>query len=226
MTSLDPFDTESLLPDPLPESPFPTLAAWLAEARASAHTPNPNAMTLATVGPDGRPSARIVLCKDLDPDTCTVTFYTNLESRKGRELAANPAVALVFHWDHTERQARIEGDVEPVSAAEADAYFASRRWESRIGAWASRQSQPLESRRTLFEAATQHILDLDIDIAAAVRGDPVNIPRPPHWSGFRVLARRVELWHGSTGRLHDRAVWDRRDSHLPGALWVATRLQP
>ena len=226
MTSLDPFDTESLLPDPLPESPFPTLAAWLAEARERGQTPNPNAMTLATVGPDGRPSARIVLCKDLDPDSGTVTFYTNLQSRKGRELAANPAVALVFHWDHADRQARVEGDVEPVSDAEADAYFASRRWESRIGAWASQQSQPLESRQMLFEAATERILDLNIDIAAAVRGDPVNIPRPPHWSGFRVLASRVELWHGSTGRLHDRARWERPDPAARDAKWVATRLQP
>lgn len=226
MTSLDPFDTETLLPDPLPESPFPLLATWLAEATASGQTPNPNAMTLATVGPDGRPSARIVLCKDLDPETGTVTFYTNLRSRKGREIAANPSVALVFHWDHAERQARVEGDVELVSAAEADAYFASRRWESRIGAWASQQSEPLESRQSLFEAATERILDLNIDIAAAVRGDPVDIPRPPHWNGFRVFSRRVELWKGSTGRLHDRAVWERDDPHDAAARWSATRRQP
>ena len=227
MTSLDAFDTESLLPEPLPASPFPLLASWLADARANAQTPNPNAMTLATVGPDGRPSARIVLCKDLDPDTGAVTFYTNLESRKGQEIAGNPSVALVFHWDHTDQQARVEGDVVAVADAEADAYFASRRWESRIGAWASRQSQPLGTRQELFEAATERILDLDIDIAAAVRGDPIDIPRPPHWSGFRVLARRVELWHGSTGRLHDRAVWERADPGRPsGGPWTVTRLQP
>ena len=226
MTSFDAFDTEPLLPDTLPDSPFPTLAAWLAEASAEAHTPNPDAMTLATVGADGRPSARIVLCKGLDPVAGTVTFYTNLRSRKGTEIEKNPTAALVFHWDHTERQARIEGDVEPVSAAEADAYFASRRWESRLGAWVSQQSQPLGSRQELFEAAAEKILELDIDIAAAVRGDPVDIPRPPYWGGFRVVARRVELWHGSTGRLHDRAVWEREVPVSDSSGWRATRLQP
>ncbi len=226
MTSFDAFDTEPLLPDALPASPFPTLAAWLAEAKAEAMTPNPNAMTLATVGPDGRPSARIVLCKGLDPEAGTVIFYTNLQSRKGREIAENPAVSLVFHWDHSERQARVEGDTEPVSAAEADAYFASRRWESRLGAWVSQQSRPLASRQELFEAATEKILELNIDIAAAVRGDPVDIPRPPHWGGFRVVARRVELWVGSSGRLHDRAVWDREVPVSASSGWRATRLQP
>lgn len=226
MTSQDPLSPEPLLPDELPASPFPTLAVWLAEAQESGQTPNPNAMTLATVGPDGRPSARIVLCKDLDVDGGSVTFYTNLESRKGLEIADRPSVALVFHWDHAERQVRIEGEAEPVDPAEADAYFASRRWESRVGAWASRQSQPLESREALFEAAAQKILDLDIDIAAAVRGDPVDIPRPPHWSGFRVVARRVELWLGSTGRLHDRAVWERDAPGSGVGGWRAERLQP
>ncbi len=226
MTSFDAFDTEPLLPDTLPESPFPILAAWLAEASAKALTPNPNAMTLATVGADGRPSARIVLCKALDPVAGTVVFHTNFRSRKGQEIEANPSVALVFHWDHFERQARIEGDVERISDAEADAYFATRPWERRLGAWASQQSQPLASRQELFEAATEKILELDIDIAAAVRGDPVDIPRPPYWGGYRVVARRVELWHGSTGRLHDRAVWEREIPVADNSGWRATRLQP
>lgn len=229
MTDLDAFQTEALLPEPLPESPFPLFLQWFHEARDQARVPNPNAMTLATVGPHGRPSARIVLCKDIDVARGSVTFFTNRLSRKGRDLAANPVAAVVFHWDHTERQVRIEGRVTQVSDEESDAYFATRRWESRIGAWASRQSEPVESRQQLFEAAAQQILDLNIDIAAAVRGDAVEIPRPPHWGGYRLHADRVELWHGSTGRLHDRAAWTRelpKESTGEPSPWRAVRLQP
>ena len=226
MTTLGPFDVGPSLPDPLPGSPFPILKSWLDQAREERRTPNPNAMTLATATPDGLPSARVVLCKGLDPAAGSVTFFTNLDSRKGREIAANPLAAVVFHWDEHERQARLEGRLERVSDAEADAYFATRAWESRIGAWASRQSEPLESREGLLQAAADRILELDIDIAAAVRGDPVDIPRPPFWGGFRLLALRVELWVGSTGRLHDRALWTREAGSLDESTWVPQRLQP
>ncbi len=231
MTTLGPFDAGPSLPDPLPGSPFPILEAWLAEAHQQPVSPNPNSMTLATVAPDGRPSARVVLCKGVDVDAGTVTFYTNLRSRKGREIEDNPLVAALFHWDHLERQVRLEGRAERVSDAEADTYFATRAWESRIGAWASDQSEPLESREKLLEQAAERILELDLDIAAAVRGDPVDIPRPPHWGGYRLVADRVELWLGGTGRMHDRAVWNRVvDSGPvgvdPSAGWLGCRLQP
>lgn len=231
MTTLGPFDAGPSLPDPLPESPFGIFKAWFDEARERGLSPNPNAMTLATVGPDGRPSARVVLCKGLDPEAGTVTFFTNLGSRKGREIEGNPLVAAVFHWDAMERQVRLEGRVERVSDAEADAYFATRAWESRIGAWASRQSEPLDSRETLLQQAADRILELDLDIAAAVRGDPVEIPRPPFWGGYRLLADRVELWVGGTGRMHDRAAWERgfsraRGPHGVPSPWSSRRLQP
>lgn len=225
MTDLGPFDVGPSLPDPLPESPFPIVKAWLDEAVAEKASPNPNAMTLATATPDGRPSARVVLCKGLDPDAGTVTFYTNLESRKGAEIKDNPQVAIAFHWDHQERQVRLEGRLSRVSDAEADAYFATRAWESRIGAWTSHQSEPLDSRETLMQQAADRIMELDIDIAAAVRGDPVDIPRPPFWGGYRLLASRVELWVGGTGRLHDRAAWTREFGVPPGP-WSGQRLQP
>jgi pyridoxamine 5'-phosphate oxidase len=231
MPTLGPFDAGPSLPDPLPESPFGLFQAWFEEARERAASPNPNAMTLATVGADARPSARVVLCKGLDSEAGSVTFFTNLGSRKGREIAANPLVAAVFHWDGMERQVRLEGRVERVSDAEADAYFATRAWESRIGAWASRQSQPLDSRETLVRQAAARILELDIDIAAAVRGDPVEIPRPPFWGGYRLLTDRVELWVGGTGRMHDRALWERdlcsgSDRASKPSPWRASRLQP
>jgi len=228
MTTLGPFDVGPSLPDPLPQSPFPILKSWLDQALAEAATPNPNSMTLATATPDGRPSARVVLCKGLDADLGSVSFFTNLGSRKARELADNPHAAAVFHWDNHQRQARLEGRVERLPDADADAYFATRAWESRIGAWASRQSEPLESREALLQVAADRILELDIDIAAAVRGDPVEIPRPPFWGGYRLLTHAVELWVSSTGRLHDRALW-RRDPRLLGhqdAPWEAVRLQP
>lgn len=231
MTTLGPFDAGPSLPDPLPESPFPLFKAWFDEVQDHPVSPNPNAMTLATVGPGGLPSARVVLCKGLDPDAGTVTFFTNTRSQKGREIAENPSVAAVFHWDHLQRQVRLEGRAEPVSDAEADAYFATRAWESRIGAWASDQSEPLESREALLNQAAARILELDLDLGAAVRGDPVNIPRPSHWGGYRLVAERVELWVGGAGRMHDRAAWERGGSPgvclgVRGSVWAGVRLQP
>jgi pyridoxamine 5'-phosphate oxidase len=224
MTRLESFDVAPFLPDPLPAEPFALFHAWFVEARERGITPNPDAMALATIDPDGRPSVRIVLCKGVDVPAGSLSFYTNYLSRKGIALEANPRAAVVFHWDQLERQARIEGSVARLSSAESDAYFAARPWESRLGAWASNQSQPVASRDALMDQAARRIIDLALDIEAAVRGEPVTIARPPHWGGYRLIADRVELWVGGSGRLHDRAVWERAG---PGsASWRSTRLQP
>ncbi len=235
-----PFETETLLPETLPDEPFGLFVQWFNKAHEDGHLPNPNAMTLATVDPDGSPSARVVLCKAIEPDPGAIVWYSNYRSRKGRALEANPQAAVVFHWDHDQHQVRIEGVVARTSDAQSDAYFASRAWESRIGAWASHQSEPIASRQALLEQIAQVILEKNIDIAACMRGDPVNIPRPPFWGGYRLYALRVELWAGSTGRVHDRACWTREllqptlwqeldaDQAQPVQLsdWQATRLSP
>src|ERR1700722_19890620 len=146
------------LPDPLPDDPLELTSQWLAQARIDAAQPNPNAMVLATVDESGQPSARVVLCKDIAPQSGHIVFYTNYQSRKGRELRKNPRAAIVFHWDNRHRQVRAEGRVEPLEDAQNDAYFHSRPWQSRIGAWASRQSEPVASRTDLGEsvAAAAH----------------------------------------------------------------------
>jgi len=211
---------EPQLPDPLPPEPLALLAEWLAEALRRRDQPNPDAMVLATVA-NGQPSARVVLCKQIDPDSGTIRFYTNYDSRKGRELAANPRAALVFHWDHLNRQARLEGQVEQSSAADSDAYFSSRPRESQIGAHASRQSQPIASQaelRAQVEAARQ-------------RFGSGPVPRPPHWGGFIFRAEAVELWTGGAARLHERARWTRELSVSCSARpvagpWNVSRLQP
>jgi pyridoxamine 5'-phosphate oxidase len=170
--------------------------AWLAEATAS--EPNdPNAVCLATATPEGRPSARMVLLKSVD--RLGFVFYTNLESRKGEELAANPFASMCFHWKSLQRSVRIEGPVEPVSQAEADAYFASRARGSRIGAWASRQSRQLEGRWALEKSVAEQTIRFGIG----------EIPRPPFWSGFRLLPLRVEFWRDMPFRLHERRVFHR-----------------
>jgi pyridoxamine 5'-phosphate oxidase len=176
--------------------PFARFEEWMAEA-AKSEPNDPNAVCLATSTPDGRPSARMVLLKGIDPRG--FVFYTNLESRKGGELAANPEAALCFHWKTLQRSVRVEGRVEPVSAEEADAYYASRARGSRIGAWASRQSRPLEGRFALEKAVAEYTLKFGIG----------EIPRPEFWSGFRVLPRRIEFWRDMPFRLHDRQVFHR-----------------
>lgn len=182
-------------------------------ARAgAAGVPDPTAMALATADASGRPSVRMVLLKEADERG--FTFYTNLESRKGGELAANPVAALCFHWHPLEAQVRVEGRVEPVTEAEADAYFASRPRESQIGAWASRQSATLSSRAELEE----RIREVD----ERFRGGEV--PRPAHWSGFRVVPERIEFWTGRPGRLHDREIY-RRTGEAADA-WAVERLYP
>jgi pyridoxamine 5'-phosphate oxidase len=159
------------LPDPLPANPLLLASQWLTEALASRAQPNPNAMVLASVDSRGRPSARVVLCKALKPDPGCIEFYTNYESRKGMELTGNPYAAAVFHWDHVHRQVRIEGPVELMSAADNDAYFESRAWQSRLGAWASHQSQPVASRAELAAAVTREAQRFGIDYRGP--GSPV-----------------------------------------------------
>lgn len=179
--------------------PLALFTQLFAEAQAlpREQLPEPNALTLATVGKGGKPSARIVLLKDVDENG--FVFYTNLESRKGRELSANRHAALVFHWPQLERQIRVEGRVTPVSEGEADAYFASRPRGSQIGAWASRQSRPMERAG-----------DLDARVAEFERKfEGGAVPRPPHWSGFRLLPETIEFWKGRASRLHERQLFVR-----------------
>jgi len=198
-------------PPTSPLDPFARFGALLERARAT-DLREPTALALSTVGPEGRPSSRMVLLKGFDERG--FTFYTNLGSRKARELAANPWAALCFHWQPLEAQVRIEGRAEPVTEAEADAYFASRPRGSQIGAWASRQSQLLDARTTLEERV--------MEIEARYEGLP--IPRPSFWSGFRVVPDRIEFWQGMPSRLHDREVFVRDPDHPPG--WRVERLYP
>lgn len=230
------FTASRTLPDPLPLEPFSLFAEWFEAQQRAKRAPNPNAMSLATIDADGQPSNRIVLCKSYDAASGTIVFFTNYEGRKGKSLAAHPYAAACFHWDHDELQARVEGPVLRVSAEESDAYFASRPWESRVGAWASRQSQPLRTRTDLTERVLEVIKELGLSLPElALRGDKVSIPRPPHWGGFRIFAERVELWRGGSGRFHDRAAWVRaltptkrngETVSFAASSWGATRLQP
>lgn len=187
--------------------PLQQFQRWFEEAVA-AQVPEPNAMTLATVGEDGRPSTRIVLIKGFDARG--FVWYTNYESRKGRELAAQPMAALQFHWVELERVVRIEGRVEKTSAEESDAYFASRPLDSRLGAWASPQSRVIASRAVLVSAA-----------AAAAARHLLNPPRPPHWGGYRLVPDTFEFWQGRKSRLHDRLRY-----RLDGGSWLRERLAP
>ncbi|MCA9291929.1 MAG: pyridoxamine 5'-phosphate oxidase [Phycisphaerales bacterium] len=191
-----------------PPDPLPVFRTWLEEAGAL-DLPNPNAMTLATADADGRPSARTVLLKGLDARGAV--FYSNSRSRKGRELAANPRAALLFHWDALARQIRIEGSVTQVSDEESDAYYASRPRESRLGAWASDQSQPVDARKTLLARLDE----------ARERFAGADVPRPPHWHGYRLAFERIEFWEGRDFRIHDRVVYERE-----GDAWRTMRLFP
>ncbi len=201
-----PTSSASVIPDT--DDPFRLFAEWLDAARAS--EPNdPNALALATTTADGHPSVRMVLLKDVGPEG--FTFYTNFESRKGGELQANPHAAMLFHWKTLRRQVRVEGPVTPVTDAEADAYFASRARISRLGALASDQSRPLPSRATL----EQRVQEMD----ERYPGD--SVPRPAHWSGFRLAPESLEFWQDMPFRLHDRRVW-----HREGAGWRREALYP
>ncbi|WP_347717814.1 pyridoxamine 5'-phosphate oxidase [Sphingomonas sp.] len=188
--------------------PFALFDAWFAEARAS--EPNdPDAMALATADAEGRPSVRMVLLKGHGPDG--FVFYTNLDSRKGGELAANPHVALLFHWKSQRRQVRIEGAIGAIGEEEADAYFASRGRASKLGAWASDQSRPLADRAT-FEARFAEVEQ---------RFEGQDVPRPPRWSGFRVTPERIEFWNDRAHRLHERRLFTRS-----GEGWSEGMLYP
>ncbi|MGC3979844.1 MAG: pyridoxamine 5'-phosphate oxidase [Steroidobacteraceae bacterium] len=215
------------LPEPLPDNPLPMFAQWFHHAKDQHIQNNPDAMTLATVDANGRPSARIVLCKHLIDTHGYVVFFTNYESRKGQALAAHPYAAAVFHWDSLERQVRIEGRIVQSPADESDAYFRSRALASQLGAWASEQSQPLSSRNQLL---TQ-VAKVSAKFAAKTLTGQLSIPRPPHWGGFRLWIEHIELWVSGPGRVHDRARWSREltpndaFSFTPGS-WRSTRLNP
>jgi len=220
------------LPEPLPAEPLELAAAWLEQAVRENLRPNPNSMVLATADRRGHPSARVVLCKEIRARPGYLTFFSNYESRKGGELAANPRAAAVLHWDRYGRQVRVEGAIVRTSTVESDSYFTSRPWQSRIGAWASRQSTPLASPAALVEAvertaqrfgAPSPLKNPDSEVA-------LRIPRPAHWGGYQLWADCVELWVEGTARLHDRARWTRSlepaaEGFTPGT-WSATRLQP
>ncbi|WP_428681127.1 pyridoxamine 5'-phosphate oxidase [Reyranella sp.] len=190
--------------------PLELFAAWYGEA-ATSEPNDPSAMAVATVGPDGTPAVRMVLLKDYDADG--FVFYTNYESRKGNHLLAHPKAALLFHWKSLRRQVRLEGPVTQTTAAEADAYFASRARGSQIGAWASEQSRPLESRfaleKRVAEYGARHVIG--------------TVPRPPHWSGFRLQPNLIEFWQDGAFRLHDRLEYRRS---APTEPWTTRTLYP
>jgi pyridoxamine 5'-phosphate oxidase len=190
--------------------PFALFEEWMAKAEKS--EPNdPNAMALATADASGLPDVRMVLLKDASPDG--FVFYTNLESAKGSELAENPQAALCFHWKTLRRQIRVRGPISPVSDAEADAYFATRAKDSQIGAWASRQSRPMEGRFELEKEVARY------GAKYAVK----KVGRPPHWSGFRLTPSQIEFWRDRPFRLHDRLVFRREASDAP---WQTSKLFP
>jgi pyridoxamine 5'-phosphate oxidase len=195
-------DESASLADPLAQ-----FELWLQQAIAG-EIPEPNAMTLATVGADGRPSTRVVLIKGCDARG--IVWFTNYQSRKGRELAHQPFAALQFHWVELERVVRIEGRVEPVDASESDAYFQSRPLDSRIGAWASPQSEVISSRGVLVANAAKFGAKFML-----------NPPRPPHWGGYRLVPDRWEFWQGRKSRLHDRLQYRLHDD-----IWSRKRLAP
>ncbi len=192
------------------DEPLRLFAVWFAEAQR-AEPVNPDAMTLATVDADGLPNARMVLLKGFDERG--FVFYTNLDSVKGHELAEAPKAALTVYWKSLQRQVRVRGSVEPVSAAEADSYFASRSRMAQIGAWASKQSAALESRMAFEKAVARYTAKFAIG----------QVPRPPHWSGYRVVPQAIEFWQERPFRLHDRIAFTRASATAP---WSKTRLYP
>ena len=225
---------QELLPDQLPAEPLEQAAEWLAEAVRAKLQPNPNSMVLATADASGAPSARVVLCKEIRPHPGYIMFFTNYLSRKGVELSVNPRAAAVIHWDAMRRQVRLEGRVIRATAAQSDTYFASRAWQSRVGAWASQQSAPLASRAALQQATEQAAQRFGAP--SPIANDPaasvpdVAIPRPPYWGGYQLWVDAVELWVEGSARLHERARWSRTlepdAGGFRGGPWTATRLQP
>ncbi len=196
---------EALSPDPILE-----LSRWLEEARQKSGLEFPNSMSLATSTPDGAPSVRMVLLKGISQQG--LEFFTNFESRKGQDLAANPKAAVCFYWEKLHRQARVEGEVERLSQEESQAYFITRPRESQLGAWASPQSRVIESREEL---------ELLVQEYAEKFEEKEEIPRPPHWGGFRLRPRKIEFWINGPHRLHDRFLYEKK-----GNAWERNRLAP
>lgn len=223
------------LPVELPDDPMPLAEAWIGEAIANARQRNANSMTLATVGADGQPSCRVVLCKRFVPDPGYLVFYTNYRSRKARELAANPKVGAAFYWDNLGLQVRIDGLAVRSPEAESDAYFATRGTGSKLGAWGSDQSEPIASRAALLEQIRSRAagLGITLDTGTTVSSsiEQPEVARPPHWGGIRIWAVGVELWVEGSDRIHDRAAWSREiepagSSDFSVSPWRGTRLQP
>lgn len=219
--------SELSLPEPLPADPMPLFHEWFEQAAARRTQPNPDAMVVATAASNGDPSARVLLCKRVVVDAGYIVFFTNYQSRKGRELAARPRAAAVFHWDALHRQVRIEGPIVRSPGSESDEYFASRALDSRIAAWASEQSEPLASREVL----RQRVREVAERFGIAAGATSGAVPRPPHWGGNRLWVDRIELWTEGANRVHDRAVWTRQlqpagEHAFTGGPWRSTRLNP
>ncbi len=223
-----------ILPEPLPADPLLIAEDWLRQAWDAHQQPNPNAMVLATSTPEGRPSARVVLCRGIVPQPGYIVFYTNYLSMKGKQLKDNPRAAAVLHWDALHRQVRVEGPVTFTPAADSDRYFAARTWPKRIASWASLQSEPLSSRAALIQSLTDTAERFGTPVPGASdasAGEDHEVPRPPHWGGYRLWADAVELWVEGDARVHDRARWTRAlarqsDGSFQAGAWSATRLQP
>lgn len=223
------------LPDPLPQDPMPLAATWLQQAWDEKVQRNPNSMALATTDADGRASVRIVLCKEIVADPGYLVFYTNYDSRKGRELAAQPWAAVVFQWDQLRRQLRVEGPVATSPAGESDEYFASRPWQSRLAAIASQQSAPISSRQALLarlrETVARYGAPDPFQASDSVEVPDLKLPRPPGWGGYRLWAETVEFWVEGEHRLHDRVCWTRElktsgSTRSQTRPWQHQRLQP
>lgn len=223
------------LPDELPGDPMHWADAWIKEATAGEIQRNPTSMTLATVDADARPSARVVLCKEFIPDPGYLVFYTNYRSRKVRQIEQCDRVAVVFHWDALGRQIRIEGQAVRSPETESDAYFRTRDRGSQLGAWASDQSEVIESRdalmRQLEDRAGNLGLSVPEDLQSPGKTGQKQLPRPPHWGGIRVWASSVELWIEGKDRIHDRGFWTRElvrasEYTFNTTPWIGRRLQP
>ncbi|MGI9260927.1 MAG: pyridoxine/pyridoxamine 5'-phosphate oxidase [Woeseiaceae bacterium] len=228
-------ETLNRLPEQLPSDPMHWADAWLKEAMATAVQRNPNSMTIVSVGNDGQPSARVVLCKQFIPDPGYLVFHTNYHSRKSQELGERPISAALFHWDAIGRQIRLEGQVVRSPSDESDAYFASRGWGSQLGAWGSDQSAPIESKAALVTQIRERGESLGLNLAEGtteLADDRIpSIARPDHWGGMRFWVHAIELWIEGDDRIHDRGRWTRdivRSSahEFTTTPWHGTRLQP